>query len=244
VSRLDATGDGNGRDVRAVFFDAGFTLIFPSRPVLDLYLDTARAVSSAHCETALREAFRRAWAGGTRDPREDHRSSDAIERERWHRFTRGIAEQVPALLPHHDAWLSRLTQEFDAATGWALAPDARSVLARLRARGLRVGIVSNWHSGLHRILVEMKLLELVDFVVCSADVGFRKPHPAIFHAALEQGGASPSATVHVGDTWSEDVVGAHGVGIRALHLAKNATAPADGAAHLTIESLTEVEKLV
>jgi putative hydrolase of the HAD superfamily len=228
---------------RAVLFDAGFTLLFPARPVLDLYLETARAVSGRHCDVMLTEAFRRAWAGGTRDHRDDHRSSDEIERARWHRFTRRIAEQVPELLPHHPAWLERLSREFDAARAWLLAPEAPGVLGRLRSRGVAVGIVSNWHAGLHRILSETGLSELVDFVVCSADVGYRKPHPEIFHAALRLCGADAAATVHVGDTWAEDVVGAESVGIAAVHLVTEAAPRATGS-HRTIADLTEVEALV
>jgi putative hydrolase of the HAD superfamily len=232
-----------GQRVEAVFFDAGFTLIFPSRPVADLYLETARSVSPEHCDVKLRDAFHRAWAAGTRDHRDDHRSSDAIERARWHRFTRKIAEEVPELLPHHAAWLDRLAGEFDTATSWTLSPEVPGVLRRLRGRGLRVGIVSNWHEGLHRIVSEIGLLEMVDFVVCSADVGFRKPHPAIFHAALRECGATASSVVHVGDTWAEDVVGAQGVGITAVHLAKGPDPRAGGPCR-TIADLTEIENLV
>ena len=115
-------------DVRAVFFDAGFTLIFPTRPVVDLYVEAARAVSQSHCDTRLREAFARTWAAGTRDDPGDHRSSDSIERMRWHRFTLRVAEAIPELLPHHAAWLERLAGTFDCGDGWRLAPEAPEIL--------------------------------------------------------------------------------------------------------------------
>jgi len=235
----------NGGAVQAVFFDAGFTLIFPSRPVIDCYLETARAVSHEHCDTKLREAFNRAWAAGTRSDPGDHRSSDALERERWHRFTLKIAQEIPELLPHHKAWLERLEGAFDTGDGWRLVSSAPPLLRDLRARGLKVAIVSNWHAGLHRIVSSVGLADLVDFVVCSADVGFRKPHPEIFQVALRQGSVPPSAVVHVGDTWDEDVVGAEAVGITPIHiLGGPSTTRNPTTRHRTIADLSEIAGLV
>jgi putative hydrolase of the HAD superfamily len=235
--------DAKSSGTEAVFFDAGFTLIFPTRPVVDIYIEAARAVCPAHCDAKLQEAFHRAWAAGTRDERDDHRSSDEIERARWHRFTLKIAESIPELLPHHRAWLDRLTHTFDSGRGWRLADQAPDLLRALRARGFKVGIVSNWHAGLHRIVSDVGLVELVDFVVCSADVGFRKPHPAIFETALRMSGARASSSVHVGDTWAEDVVGALSVGIMPVHLANDGNRRA-GTPHRTIGELSELAALV
>src|SRR5262249_49565034 len=97
------------------------------------------------------------------------------------------------------------------------------LLERLRAAGKIVGIVSNWHAGLHTILADLGLTRLVDFVAVSADVGFRKPHPEIFNAALRQSGVPASSVVHVGDTFEEDVVGALAAGIVPVHLTESAS---------------------
>jgi REG-2-like HAD superfamily hydrolase len=236
--------NGNGAaGVRAVFFDAGFTLIFPSRPIVDLYLETARAVSAGHSDEELRDAFARAWRAGTRSDAGDHRSSDALERERWHQFTLGIAREIPELLPHHPAWLDRLAGAFSGDKSWRLVPEAPPLLRALRARGMKLAIVSNWHGGLHRIVASVGLTELVDFVVVSADVGFRKPHPEIFQVALRQGGVPASSVVHVGDTWDEDVVGASAAGIIPIHLASGSEPPRTHDAR-TIRDLSELAALV
>lgn len=235
-------GDGS-RKVRAVFFDAGFTLIHPRSPIVDLYVEAAHAVSAGHCDAALRDVFHQTWAAGTRDVVDDHRSSDALERARWRQFTRKIADAVPDLRPHHDAWLAHLTATFDHGDGWRLAPDTETLLTDLRARGIKIAIVSNWHGGLHRVLEDLAIVDKVDVVVCSADVGFRKPHPEIFHEALRRTGVSPEFVLHVGDTWAEDVVGALAVGITPLHFA-NAAAQVPGPHHRSIETLSDLLRLI
>jgi putative hydrolase of the HAD superfamily len=230
--------------VKAVFFDAGFTLIFPSRPVVDLYVEAARAVCVDHCDERLRHEFHRAWRLGTRDENEDHRSSDELERMRWHRFTLRIAREIPELLPHHGAWLEQLRGRFDHESGWKLAPGAAELLRYLRARGLKVAIVSNWHGGLCRLATAIGLSDLVDSVVCSADVGYRKPHPEIFNIALRQLKLSPGEVVHVGDTWDEDVVGAAAAGITAVHLTNGAPSVNADRPHRAISDLSEIAELI
>jgi HAD superfamily hydrolase (TIGR01662 family) len=94
-------------------------------------------------------------------------------------------------------------------------PGAGEALAALRAAGVPVGVVSNtrfsgraWRHGLDRHGLA------VDFVVSSADVGARKPDPAIFRAALERLGLPPGDVWFVGDTLEKDVRGALAVGMR------------------------------
>jgi REG-2-like HAD superfamily hydrolase len=245
---MSSIGEGNGgrprTPVQAVFFDAGFTLVFPVRPVIDLYVEAARAVSSGHCDDKLRETFKRAWSSGTRDQADDHRSSDELERQRWHRFTLKIAREIPELLPHHDAWLDALRGRFDSDVGWKLVPEAPEVLRVLRARGIKVAIVSNWHGGLQRTVTAVGLDDLVDDVVCSAVVGYRKPHPEIFNIALRRAGVPASAVLHVGDTWDEDVVGAEAAGITPVHLTNGEPPLSNRGHHRAITWLSEITELI
>lgn len=129
----------------------------------------------------------------------------------------------------------RLLREFgiepdDAALGrfldaehraWAparrLASTTHVLLEALRDRGLRLGLVSNaldppWL--LHRDLADLGVAERLDGAVFSSEVGWRKPHPAIFERALELAGAEPGGTLMVGDRLREDVGGAAALGMR------------------------------
>ena len=97
-----------------------------------------------------------------------------------------------------------------------LAAHTHALLESLRARGLKLGLVSNaFDPGwlLQRDLEQMGLAKRLDFAVFSSEVGKRKPHPAIFERALEALGVAAAETVFVGDRLYEDVRGAGELGM-------------------------------
>jgi HAD superfamily hydrolase (TIGR01509 family) len=97
-----------------------------------------------------------------------------------------------------------------------LATTTHALLEALRDRDLRVGLVSNAFDPphlLHRDLEQMGVAQRLDVAVFSSEVGWRKPHPAIFERALEAIGVDPAATLFVGDTLATDVAGAKALGI-------------------------------
>jgi putative hydrolase of the HAD superfamily len=100
-------------------------------------------------------------------------------------------------------------------------PDAAPALRELRARGLRLYVVSNWDCSLREVLASAGLLELVDDAISSAEAGAAKPDPAPFRAALAAAGCEPGEAVHVGDSEENDVAGARAVGIRAVLLRRS-----------------------
>jgi putative hydrolase of the HAD superfamily len=117
-------------------------------------------------------------------------------------------------------------------------PEVPEVLARLRAGGARLAVVSNWDVSLHDVLERTGLRPLVDAVVISAELGVAKPDPAIFRAALDRLGAAPDGAVHVGDSLEHDVAGARAAGLEAVLVARNGAAAPDGVR--TVASLTEL----
>ena len=120
-------------------------------------------------------------------------------------------------------------------------PDAEPALRELRERGLRLVVASNWDCSLGDWLRPAGLLELVDDVVTSADVGGAKPGPEVFTRALELAGAEPAEAVHVGDSLANDVEGARAAGIRPLLLIRDGEPPAGVEA---VRSLREVPSLI
>jgi putative hydrolase of the HAD superfamily len=106
-------------------------------------------------------------------------------------------------------------------------PDAPPALRGLRNRGLRLVVASNWDCSLPQVLDQAGLAALVDGVVASAVVGFDKPAPQLFTAALAVAGCGASEAIHVGDSPLQDVAGARAAGIRALLLEREGS-PRDG----------------
>jgi len=106
-------------------------------------------------------------------------------------------------------------------------PHHAEVLEALRGRGLRLGVCSNFtHTPTARVVLERaKLLPLLDAVVVSEEVGFRKPRPEIFRAALEALGTQPGETLHVGDNLDADVAGAAALGIPAAWITRRVADP-------------------
>jgi HAD superfamily hydrolase (TIGR01662 family) len=96
---------------------------------------------------------------------------------------------------------------------WRRMPEELpAALERARARGVRLGIVSN-SEGLSELLAELGIAHLFEVVVDSHHEGVRKPDPEIFQRALARMGVQPDACVYLGDIPDVDVGGANAAGI-------------------------------
>jgi putative hydrolase of the HAD superfamily len=91
----------------------------------------------------------------------------------------------------------------------------RSNLETLRALSarFRLGIVSNFYGNLEQVCLETGLAPLMSALVDSACVGFIKPDPRIFQAALTQLQLDPREALFVGDSLPRDMEGAKGLGM-------------------------------
>jgi putative hydrolase of the HAD superfamily len=104
-------------------------------------------------------------------------------------------------------------------------PDVESALRELRDRGMTVVIASNWDCSLPDWLRPTGILELVDGVVTSAEVGAAKPSPRVFQRALGIAGVEPGEALHVGDKVDNDIEGAAAAGIRGVLLQRDGDPP-------------------
>jgi putative hydrolase of the HAD superfamily len=98
-------------------------------------------------------------------------------------------------------------------------PGALEVVDTLKRDGLGLAIISNTIHG----RIEKELLKIYGMegsfhvALFSSEVAYRKPRPEIFHMALRGMEVDPAQALHVGDTPVADVVGALGVGMRAVY---------------------------
>lgn len=102
---------------------------------------------------------------------------------------------------------------------WETVPvDLIPFLMRLRERGLRRVVVSNANGTLHAHFERLGLTAYFDAIFDSHVEKVEKPDPRFFEIALERSGARKETTVHVGDFYEIDVVGARRAGLRAILL--------------------------
>jgi putative hydrolase of the HAD superfamily len=135
-----------------------------------------------------------------------------------------------------------LTRALLASLRFHAYPDAAPALRELRARGVRLVVVSNWDVSLHERLAETGLAELVDGAVASAELGRAKPDRAIFEHALALAGAAPEGALHAGDSLEADVGGALAAGLRAVLVARDGAIAAPAGVPV-VRSLAELPAL-
>ena len=78
----------------------------------------------------------------------------------------------------------RVYHEFGSAERWRAYDDVRPAFERLRARGLRLGLISNWDTRLTGLMDGMGFSPLLDAVVSSAEVGLAQTGPADLRTGL------------------------------------------------------------
>jgi putative hydrolase of the HAD superfamily len=124
-----------------------------------------------------------------------------------------------------------------AALEFVPYPDALPALEALGAAGHRLFIVSNWDCSLPDWLGPPGLMERIDGVVTSADVGAAKPDVRVFERALAVAGVEAAGAVHVGDSPDNDVSGARAAGIRAVLVVRHGEPPQGVEAVRSLEEL-------
>jgi putative hydrolase of the HAD superfamily len=110
--------------------------------------------------------------------------------------------------------------EWGPVTGVTVFPDALEVLPILRQHGIQITIITNSSQPMWMRDIELEAFGLLKWIdgprISAADVGYLKPHPAIFGAALDSLRIGADETVMVGDNPRADVQGGQGVGIKSI----------------------------
>jgi HAD superfamily hydrolase (TIGR01549 family) len=179
--------------IRGVLFDWGDTLFSPP--------DAGEVIVTAAAERGVRidpKQARALWdelweAGKTPEELAKGRdlSADA-HRVVWTALFEPANSAVPDVA-------STLYERMMDPRAWIPYPDTAPTLRALRARGIKIGIVSNVPRDLRPIFAAHALADLVDTFTHSFEVGAEKPDPAIFLRACEALGTKPGDTLMVGD---------------------------------------------
>lgn len=100
--------------------------------------------------------------------------------------------------------------------GFKIFDDVSGTLKLLKEHGLVLGLISNVGQNMEKTFEDLGLYPYLDFYVTSHEVGFDKPQPQIFLAALQKASINPEEGIYVGDQYDLDIVGAHGVGMKGI----------------------------
>lgn len=95
-----------------------------------------------------------------------------------------------------------------------LSPGARALVETLRARGCKLGIVTNGFAATHHDKIgRLGLTPLFDALFIADEMGMVKPDPEVFRHACAVLESAPERTAMVGDRYDRDVAGALEVGL-------------------------------
>ena len=198
----------NLNHIKAIFLDAGGTLI---------HLDSAYICRSIKISLGIQidqERFRHAQFLGMSRVAElvaaGAGSTEKLKREFYSTLlpevgvnNTQLASAVECVLKlAHEEMLWRTADETTAST-----------LAQLKARGLKLAVVSNSDGRIDIALEQAGIAHLLDFSVDSFNVGVEKPDPRIFRIATDRAEVAPHEAAYVGDLYSVDVVGSRNAGL-------------------------------
>lgn len=216
-----------------VFFDVGNTLLYPYPSVSEVCREVLRSAGHDRELDSIEQVMPLVDAYYEDRYREDDTfwtdegETSSVWVGMYSLLCRrlGIAEEAETLA-------RRVYDEFGRPDRWRVYDDVFPVLRRLRERGIKTGIISNWDRRLPVLLEGLGFGDFVDVVISSAVVGLRKPDPRIFELACSTLGVAPTKSVHVGDHHYSDILGASSVGMRAVLIDRHGGHPGEALSSL------------
>jgi len=220
-----------------VFLDAGGILVFPN------WMRISEALARHDVNVSPRALARAEHPAKRRLDVGDTIGATTDASRAWLYFDLVLTEAGVPLSAATRAALADLNDYHRQFNLWELVPPTVvPALEALRAMGLRLTVVSNANGTLRAHLERLQLARWFDCVLDSCELGVEKPDPRLFEIALERSGARPESTIHVGDLYHVDVVGARAAGLRAV-LVDEAGLYADADCR-RLQSLTELVEAI
>jgi len=236
------------QSIRTIFFDAGFTLLHPNPSTAEICQRICRQLGLHIHLDKLQGRITEAddfFFRQTRQRRHLWASEDTINAFWIDYYTNFLR---PFLEEHDEPRLYQLarliTREFDQHTSWQTYPDVLPTLDALKAKNYKMGVISDWGIALGSILHKLRLNQYFDSLVVSALARYAKPSPSLYDLALQRANSIADYTLHIGDSYILDVLGARSVGITPVLLDRRHQLQERSVDCILIHSLTDVIKLL
>jgi putative hydrolase of the HAD superfamily len=224
---------------RAVFFDVDFTLIYPG-PAFQgegyrtfcerhgMQVDPARFPAAVISASHILD-----------------REQDAVYNAQiFIDYTAHIIRCMGGNGATVEPCAAEIYQEWALCQHFLLYDDVPAALQALADADILIGLISNSHRCLESFQEHFELDGLIDVAVSSSQHGYMKPHRSIFEAALKLAGVTAAASVMVGDSLTQDIDGARGVGMRGVLVRRSGGGSAPQTDVPVIRSLEELSEVL
>ncbi len=191
--------------VKTIFFDVGNTLLFPNRDHILQALDGHAEHPSLEQWQAIERATKRSF-----DEIVEH---GAVDHGFWYMFYSSLMKQLDVKDLSVRDQLVGATRH--SANWCVIRPGTREILKKLGER-YALAVISNADGKIAAVLERCGIADCFASITDSGLVGYEKPHPAIFEAALAAMDVAPSESLYVGDVYSVDYLGATRAGMQGI----------------------------
>jgi putative hydrolase of the HAD superfamily len=200
--------------IRAVYFDAVGTVLFPSQSAPNIYCEAAKRYGLDLSPDQVKQRFTEAYLRQEAlDEQTNWFTDEGREVLRWQAI---VTESLPGAPPECFDWLY---QHFAKPEAWRVPPEAVQLFEELHSCGLQLGLASNYDLRLQSVLAGRPELNLLAAnVVISSVIGVRKPGAIFFAKVVELARCSPHEILFIGDDLQNDFLGARSAGFRAILL--------------------------
>lgn len=232
------------QSIRTVFFDAGFTLIHPYPSTPEICQQVCQRLNLHIHLDAVKERMTEAQDYYYRQMRLNRHTwgSEQAISEFWISYYMNLLR--PFIEEHDEPRLYQLAQvinqEFDKHTSWEVYPDVLPTLQMLRNHKYTLGVISDWGISLGPILRRLNLTPYFDCLLVSAVTRHAKPSPMLYEMALQRANSIADYTLHIGDSYIHDVLGARAVGMTPVLLDRPGHLEESNIDCLLVHSLTDL----
>lgn len=230
--------------IKAVFFDFFNTLAYYQPPREQAYID----VCGEHGIHLEEKRLAKSLPTADQFWRDENRSNPIEKKtpeEKFDFWTEYVSRAVKGagVEISHDLARKILQKMQQTNYEFKAFQDVASTLKLLRERRLILGLISNVGKDMQKTYKDLGFEPYLNYYVTSHEVGFDKPQPEIFQAALQKAETKPEESLYIGDQYDLDIIGARGVGMKAVLIDRKNWFP-DMKDCPRIQSLDEIVKYI
>ncbi|MBN2753865.1 MAG: HAD-IA family hydrolase [Candidatus Goldbacteria bacterium] len=200
--------------VKAVFFDAGETLIHRNPSLATIthryLLKAGKKVNRAKLNAVLFQA--------ARDMKEIVQKAELNDTEKWHVYMDSVLKKLGI---KDNNLKNDVIARLKRGTSFRVYDEVWGVLKGLKKAGIKAGIISNAPRDLKKVFDRLGLTKQFDWIVVSEDAGVEKPDKKIYDLAIKRCGFDRKNVIYIGDNYLADIMGSVAAGIKPVWLLRD-----------------------